>query len=691
MSTQAPHWRFRRMAPGEINENPVQGEFFSSTSDLPGRLVREAVQNSLDAALNPQQPVRMRFAFSGDRYAIAGSQAAPYLTGLQDHIDAIADDERRSNEQQAMVRSQTQSVAEGKAIYRAANLIDGPMSYLVVEDFGTKGLTGDIEANGAREEGNNFWGFFRQIGISPKGENEAGSWGLGKWVFPDASDVNALLAFTRRAGEQQTLMMGLATLKTHTIEEHKYKAYGHFVRADERDDHTWKQMPLATPEHTSFIEQACRDFGLQRGRQSGLSVVVPWPHQELTPSSIARAVVTQYFLPIILGRLEVAIEHPDESPRLIDRHSLRAEMGRLPESEDAESNPSSMLRLLDLAEWAYQQSMDTGHIQIPTPTRGYNALTETGSGIDIDDLRRRYADGERLAFELSLDVQRAGAIRSSSVGCCVYLQRDDDLTRGQDYYVRGYLNIQGMDLITNLKARSLLLVDGDSELGHLLRDAENPAHTDWKARDKAKQNWESVGRVIEQVRLAPRRLLQALSERPAGRQLDALADLFPARLPAGSGSTPRRAGSNGAGTDPPGGPPISRPSPLKLQQTAGGFSLVPNNPFPLSVVGTTWTVKFAYELARGSKKRAFSLFAQGVKDGVPDFSLRRGLKREQEGCDSIIEADNELRVSIFDDHFKLSVRGFDLNRDVLVEVDLDAPAESDDANDRLVESNASTL
>ena len=59
------------MPPSEPNQDPVQGEFFTAASDLPGRFVREATQNSLDARCDGQT-VRVRFAFSG------GSKALPH-------------------------------------------------------------------------------------------------------------------------------------------------------------------------------------------------------------------------------------------------------------------------------------------------------------------------------------------------------------------------------------------------------------------------------------------------------------------------------------------------------------------------------------------------------------------------------------------------------------------------------------
>ena len=167
MAGEPPRWRFRRMLPSEINQDPVQGEFFTNVSDLPERLVRESLQNSLDAR-TPGETVRVRFAFSGEDGALPVEDAARYLDGLAPHVSAGTDAD----------------AAEREAIEEARACLARPMTWLAIEDFGTTGLAGDVEANDPKQPGNHFWGFFRSIGISPKGEDAGGSWGLGKWVFP---------------------------------------------------------------------------------------------------------------------------------------------------------------------------------------------------------------------------------------------------------------------------------------------------------------------------------------------------------------------------------------------------------------------------------------------------------------------------------------------------------------------------
>jgi len=59
--TIPPEWRFRRMQPGEMNIDPIEGEFFSTEAlgSLADALVREAIQNSLDARA-PGMQARVR-------------------------------------------------------------------------------------------------------------------------------------------------------------------------------------------------------------------------------------------------------------------------------------------------------------------------------------------------------------------------------------------------------------------------------------------------------------------------------------------------------------------------------------------------------------------------------------------------------------------------------------------------------
>ena len=646
MIEQAPRWRFRRTAPGEIIENPVQGEFFtSSVAELPERLVREAIQNSMDAAL-PHGDKRVRIRFSFGRHPLSRDHSRAYLTGIYKHLEACAP-------------------------IGTLDLLNQPLTWLAIEDFDTKGLTGQVESIDTNGQGNNFWGFFRQIGISTKGENEGGSWGLGKWVFPDASQLNSFLAITRREGESRLLMMGLAVLKTHMLGTDKYPAYGHFAAHSDLDDSIWLQLPVDSSQQPGFVQQAISDFELERRNSSGLSVIVPWPKSDLTPNSITRAIITQYFLPIILGDLEIIIESADGGTRSITQDTIHNELRRLPDSEmgDGEHSKGSVGSLLRLAEWAVDVPSDR---QIVIPLSGLGSAEQRAfEDFDFDQLREQFEHGERIAVRQRIPTTRkvwSGRQRPTESDFSIYLERDESLENGHDYFVRGHLQIPAMDHISRIRARALLMVDGKAEIAHLLRDSEGPAHTKWDPHaERLKQGWSGGYARVQAVRQAPLRLLRRLTERPVDRQMDALADLFPANVPAATGKPVVNPG-NGGGSGPAPLPPPQAPSPVRLEPASGGFSLLPNNQFPVSLQSTAWSVRFAYELARGSKNRAFAQFDSGVKDGCPDFSLADELKHESSGCRLEIAALNRLTVSIDSDDFRLTVTGFDLNRDVLVEV-----------------------
>ena len=657
MAEWMPEWRFARMTDAQINENPVQGEFFTSESDLPERLVREAIQNSMDARIG-DRTVRVRFAFSGDADALSVSRAKPYLDGLEQHFNAVADQHQQPDAVGAT------RVEEGQAIYDAEQLLQEPMPYLLVEDFGTTGLTGDIEQNTAREERNNFWGFFRSVGIPVKGSDAGGSWGLGKWVFPDASRINSFISVTHRQGEDQLLLMGMSVLKTHMVDEDKYPAYGHFAAASDKDDFEWLQMPVDSTESPMFVGNTIDDFGLRRRDGTGLSIIIPWPWDELDAAGIARAVLTQYFAPIVRGDLVVEITDRDGETRVIDDGSIDYHVQSISMSDRDDESPASLLRAVQLARWSADLEHES-HEAVWVPSRSYNPLDEEHGELNLEQLRERFNRGERLAFALYTEVRRKNEPDNSGAWFYVYLERDDDLAQGHDYFVRGYLRIPKMDHIQRFQARALVVVEPNSALGPLLQDAEGPAHARWTDRaPRVTEKWAAGASVrVEEVRRAPLRLLEQLVQRPQELQYDALADLFPADPKALATATP--AGPSGDRLRTPIVSAKRKSDPLRISQLGGGFRVSAAKESP-PAIGSAWRVRFAYDI-RGSAQRAFRQYDRGLADGAADFSLNSaGLSVEANGCRAEVAADNELRLIVERSVLNVTVVGFD-DRDIVVQ------------------------
>ncbi len=79
----------------------------------------------------------------------------------------------------------------------------GPVPCLLVEDFGTSGLTGPLEPSDRKaaeqdEKKHRLFWFFKNVGRTSKTDEQLGSFGIGKTVFPYSSRINSFFGFSVR-------------------------------------------------------------------------------------------------------------------------------------------------------------------------------------------------------------------------------------------------------------------------------------------------------------------------------------------------------------------------------------------------------------------------------------------------------------------------------------------------------------
>ena len=662
-------WRFREMVRAEMNQDPIQREFFEGES-INTRLVRESIQNSLDAGIartatrysDDNVPVRVRFSLEGIHNPLPECRAERYFPGLASHIDALPEPD-----------------SEIGRLAAQGSLTRGDVPFLVVEDAGTVGLEGDWEQDKDSEnqpaDNNHFYWFFRNVGRSGKGETENGSWGLGKWVFPDASRASAYFAVTRRQSDDETLLMGQSVLMQHEIDGRHYVPYGYF--AEFADDGF--QMPFRVGEstHGSLVAQCIRDFGLRYRDRPGLSIIIPFPRifgEEAyieTPKMIA-AIVHNYFYPIIAGKLEVTLEEGDDSdPVQITADTIDDVLEMADLEEAGERSPEAYRSLFDMTRRCLQLP-EGDHIVMAA-----KELAQVGS----DDypgasrLRRRYSAYELLAFRIDTDVQKKNRAREKT-GFSLYVQRDDSLTEGHDYYVRGTLSISEMDYLGSIRARTLLVVNENEQLAAMLRDSEPPAHTIWRPQTaRVTEHWVAGKRRIEEVRYAPRTLLRALAAPKTGVQKDAFADIFPRTRPESVPSTNPRGGTRSKRREPNLRLP-SKPSAFALVQSQTGFRVR----FPDSAELPPEYVKLrvAYDVPAGNPLKRYQPTDFRLRGaGALDVRIEGGtLESERRDGETPY---NELYVAISDPpNFSVTVQGFDPNRDVYVRIDEVATSEDEE-------------
>src|SRR5262249_37862809 len=102
-------------------------------------------------------------------------------------------------------------------------------------------------------------------------------------------------------GSTQPLLMGQAVLANHELGEKKYVAHG-FWFADRNA--AGMQMPISDPV---FTENFRKQVGITRTTQSGLSIAIPFINEKITEDVIIRGVVSNYYFPILAGRLVVEV------------------------------------------------------------------------------------------------------------------------------------------------------------------------------------------------------------------------------------------------------------------------------------------------------------------------------------------------------------------------------------------------
>ncbi|MEQ8820754.1 MAG: hypothetical protein RLY93_10960 [Sumerlaeia bacterium] len=666
-------WHFANHRPSDVSRDPIAGEFFSQDAvDGPARaLVREGIQNSLDAAC--KRPVRVRLALG--ELTAEQVAAAPWFDGLWEHLEA-----NRSGLLHPPRRA-------------------GRCRFLVFEDFGTLGLDGDVREYRHRDTANPFYAFFRAEGESSKeSEDSRGRWGVGKFVFPRASQGQTFFGLTVRevagAGPER-LMLGRTILKHHELPDGEaYRPDGFF---GERNDAGEIVLPLSDPASLSDFSTL---FGLAREPEDlGLSIVVCWCDErqpdstelEFTGKRLALAVAQEYFDPILRGTLQVDVEAPDlgADPCRLDGESLPSQLDRPPLADECEE----LRALVALSREALACENLEGWFVAPPHPNNKPAWKDVEFPEDqLERWRTRFESGRPLCLRVPLTLRPKGKAERKTY-FHVILQRCEDSTRPT--YVRGDLVIteaHGTRTRRLRGARGLVLVR-EAALSEMLGDAENIAHTEWRRNSSnLKDKWAYAGDTIAYVQQSATRLLEAMKAAEEDEpDRNFLLDFFsvqrapepqyPVEQEAADRSLASQVSEDDAAhqaTLEPADFPES-PPPYQVNKLTGGFRVQGINP------GTgrhRVAIRMAYAVRRGDP---FKVYAIGEKAGTPDFDLAdpasplQVAKSESLGLEKL-SGNSVVLTSEGEGKWSARVLGFDQNRDVVIDVSLTGGGGPDDGS-----------
>jgi hypothetical protein len=637
-------WQFEQKRRSQKARDPMQASFFTNASidDDTHALVREAIQNSLDAKadIGSTEPVRVRFSI-GSHSTSSGIMDRYIPKDAWSHFNA-----------------------EDNGLSSPPRATDD-CRFLVYEDFNTEGLVGDELAFEA-EPKNSFYFFMRAEGQSGKQEGERGRHGIGKYVFPYSSRIRMFIAATVRSSDGRCLIAGQSVLKSHHVGEKRFTPDGWWGGVEQVDADDYFPVPV---EDAKLFAQMKADFSLSRkSNQSGLSLVLPYIQEEVTADKLSEHVISEYFWPILSRQLEVEILE-EEHLRLIDSKSVHENLDQLilPEKIDQispyialahkaltkDDYPRVKLHLPDspsLPKW------DKDYLPKEIATTIHEELTKIDGFIRVRC--PLYVEKNGLT----------GAEHAETSYFDMFLSKDvTDAARKPEFVREGIIIPE--DRVPKVRGYTAMVVISPGALATLLGDSENPAHTEWEknaTKFKGKYKWGPT--TIDFVRLSVGKFLNLMNQGDDEEDVAILSDIFylnppkdNVEKPVSERKTERRKEQEDEPPPPP--PPPPRQPSYRLTKSNDGF--VVKGPTEALSTTRSYLVKVAYDFAGASKARALKQWDK--KDF--DMSAAKYVNAPTtEHMSKVVVRGNTVEFESSSSDFKLIVDGFDSRRDIIVDV-----------------------
>lgn len=598
-------WQFKTLSMGDPERDPHEAEFFN-LSGIADAVVREFIQNSLDAKCEGSSIIRITFENT------TKEKSNVFFSNLETHLDA--------------------------ANFRFSGFDDNVVPYLAIEDFGTTGLDGATGEDGIRPDGkNNFYNFWWYEGKSEKTGKDRGRWGLGKTTFHVASHIRSFFGLTVRQDDQRKLLMGKALLKTHKIDSDTFTYNGYFT------DNAYKPY-----SDVNLLKQFSESFALLRDGEPGFSLVIPFPHSEITPSEVLKSIIIHYFYPILNQSLEIMLRYDGKEEELKSGNLIE-----IASQLDWSGTIWEKVKVRDLLEFIDQARKNSISIQLKIDNPE-NPEINTDSFFDqLDSLREKFNNSEIISFRVPVQIEEVNKGKVISY-FDVFVQKKQDNANADEYYIRSGITISDIKMIPGFPVR-LLFIAEDGAIANFLGDAETPAHTDWKERTEGfSEKYENARRKLRFIKKGALSILNYIYLPPKELKKDFLKELFYVKTePEPEEDEP---------DDSPGKPkkPIlpSKPRKYQLSKINGGFKLIKSkNEFtpPLNI-----RIQCAYDTRKGNPFTNYELH---------DFNLANSeFIVSSKGCNVSNRQENKIELTIQQNDFELEVTGFDKLRDLIVDI-----------------------
>jgi len=629
-------WSFVELGPEDQIEKPKLDEFFNAQSPATS-LVRESIQNSLDAKDNNRKTVEVHFTFRRvDRKILVKYSHSYDDFALPSHL--------QSNE---------------LGNYRFPDF-ESDSTALIVEDFNTQGLTGSTEKLNT-DGPNNFRGFWWQVGISEKTKG-LGSHGVGKTTLSGSSQAYSFLALTRRLDDDRQLLIGFSNLPYHMIESNHYRGYGRYGARN--------GLSFDPIEEASTIQQFQEDFKITRN-QPGLSIVIPHVHNEIDIKSVHESVVQDYYIAIMNGSLFVKITDEQKDEQKDEQIILSQDTIKDYADDDPMLKFSAEALALkngngDRRRFFLGVEVDFSDQQRPKINK--SSISEA----NLDLAKSFFANGDMVGMQVSMPIEHAdNSIENSFVDLFLKSAPDTQNKRISQFVRNNIIVSKEKTGIISPYSFAMLIAD-DPAISNLLRLSEEPSHTNWYLGRLRKEKQYANDTPLRFVKICFKQLYNILSGvDDEEKEISGFAsDIFWIDEPSKSKGKKKGSRKKGSKQSQEDSDDVARRrKPLvHIQKTPDekGFSVQAVNGLDEIIAEEeinypiTCTVQAAYDIPG---KNGFTNYSSYDFD----FSKRRQIQIESQGHGTVVEAQGNRIIFQFESSdFIVNVNGFDGIRDLRV-------------------------
>jgi hypothetical protein len=261
-------------------------------------LVREVIQNSIDARLNHDQPVVVDFQLNS-----LDTKNLQEITSLADHLKLAKETAR------------IQSAAQAVDFYEEAErtIAEDSVLFLSIHDSNTTGLTGPIEGPyGA------WYALTKGAGLTQKTGPSLGSFGHGSkapFVSSKLRSIFYLSVISADKNQKETRFQGKSILQSHRSSNGRMTQGTGFYGIPENC------MPLLNDAVPKWI----KELRSHRTQDTGTTIIIPGSILDQDSlSSVSITAIANFFYAISKGVLEVNIGHLERltASNIVEKYRL---------------------------------------------------------------------------------------------------------------------------------------------------------------------------------------------------------------------------------------------------------------------------------------------------------------------------------------------------------------------------------